>query len=503
MVGTPTSLPSAVEPAEPKEPEVIERVAVPSAQQLDKARGSVLEILGEEIAAAQKPDDHLELCNRLLELARETKDDAASQYVLVEQAAEQAVFAHDMARAQTVVEELDSRFEVDVWTVKAELVQRANELLRTAQNRRQLARHSLELAQDLIQAERFDLADDIAQIAVVAATRIRDAELGRAARQSREQVQHAKRRRKDAQRALRQLATDPSDPGMNLVYGRYLCFQRGKWTEGVSHLSKGAHEALRNAAKLDAVDPSAADEQARVADAWYEAAKLVERADRPSVQQRFLYWARKAEPKLTGLAQAHVAKRIEEVEKVLPTVLAAKAGSGEAAPARPVQPPVQYRGLLGRIQAETGDVGVLWKYECGLVLSNKSVTDILNQVGRGPGRVRMEFVGMIYVPRATTVKVIHRGGGPDSGQLAVAVDGRKLGEVGGANPTNDAYDLDLSPGEHTVQWVLTGTDVGASVLQFIDSESGDPIVAYHSQALLTARRATPFRARLNVNMIRN
>jgi hypothetical protein len=41
------------------------------------------------------------------------------------------------------------------------------------------------------------------------------------------------------------------------------------------------------------------------------------------------------------------------------------------------------------------------------------------------------------------------------------------------------------------------------VLQFVDAESQSPLPVYHTLALRNAIRENPFRAPVNVNMIRN
>ena len=133
------------------------------------------------------------------------------------------------------------------------------------------------------------------------------------------------------------------------------------------------------------------------------------------------------------------------------------------------QPPEEFRGLLGRIQVEGRDVGVLWKYQAGLRLANSALADVLRQVGAPPGRMRMELVGLLQVAAPTTAEIVHVGGTRDGGQSALAIDGQLLGEVGGSHPTNKVYRLDLEPGEHRVQWVLLGGDLGTCELQFRDA----------------------------------
>jgi hypothetical protein len=338
----------------------------------------------------------------------------------------------------------------------------------------------------------------------------------------RDQVGHARRRLNEAESAREQLVRDADDPELNLVYGRFVCFQQGDWPRGLPYLVRGSNDSLRRAAQLDVEDPKDPELQVAVADAWYEAASAVDRVDRTSVLQRMLYWARKAAPSRTGLARVDLEKRIEEVQRELPPRFdeseapspdsrTADASTGEPS----FTPPASLRGLLGRVHLNRQDMGVAWKYECGLPLTQTNILEILQQpevlqraavgsaMSRGAGTLRIEFLGLLHVPGATEVTVFHRGGSPGSGQLALAVDGRKVCEVGGPHPTDANVKLKLDAGEHRIQWLLAGTDLGRCQLQFVDTKSGTPVPVYHTQGMQLAIRRTPFPVTVNVNMRRD
>ena len=138
----------------------------------------------------------------------------------------------------------------------------------------------------------------VAQLAVAQATRARDPELGKAARQRREQVTQAKRRWNEALAAQTQLRDKPDDPTLNFVYGQFLCFQKQAWQDGRAYLAKGTNAALRLAAQQDLLDPTDPVRQFEVANAWFAAADSVDRNDQAAVVERCLYWARRAVPTL-------------------------------------------------------------------------------------------------------------------------------------------------------------------------------------------------------------
>jgi len=501
----PSPLPVAITPAEAAKPAVLERAPVPSREEQEAAAQRLQEVLRDELAAAKTPQDRLLLADKLRNLAQESTEDLATQYMLWDEARNQAMLGMDWPKALTIVEEIAKRFKLDRWELSADTLEQATEITRAVDQRRNLAEDCLDMVTELLRGGRFELAGDVAQTSVGLATRSRDPELGRAARQLRDKVNSVKRRWNEAEQALEQLSTAPEDPELNSVYGRFLCFQQDDWNKGLPYLAKGSHASVKKAAQADLDAPSVAKQQVEVADAWYEAADSVERLDRPAVLARYLYWARQAAPELQGLAKVGVEKRMKETEMKLPTYLRNRKRDSGASPApdRPFQPPPDFVGLLGRMQVEGRDTGVLWKYECGAAIAKPTIADVLRRIGANAGHLRLELVGILHVPTSGTVSISHRGGTENEGQSTLAVGTQIVGEVGGEGATQDVYKLELPSGEHAVRWVITGTDPGTCAIQFADSETGKPLVVYHNLAMKTTLRETPFRTRLDVNVIKN
>ncbi|MFV1964717.1 MAG: hypothetical protein ACC628_04795, partial [Pirellulaceae bacterium] len=485
---------------------VAEKRPVPSKEEQKIAQARLDEVFSEELAAAKQPKDHAALAKKLAQLADESNDDVVTQFVLWNEARNQSMLGVDWMTALSMCDRMAARFEVDRRVLHVDTIQRAAEIARSAKQRKSLADQALLLVFDMLREGRFDLADDVAQTSVTVASRSRDADLGKAARRVRDQVNSVKRRWKEAKNVLEQLESDPDDPEWNLVYGRFVCFQQGDWEKGLAYLVKGSNASLTLAAESDRKAPTETGEQIAVADAWYEAAESVERLDRPGVLSRYLFWARRAMPELRGLAKADVEKRIKEVEGTLPDPMRGQknppiAGAAPA-PGGQFQPPLDFVGLVGRMQIEGVDVGVLWKYECGAGIGKATLSNVMRSIGANPGRVRIELIGLLHVPASATVHVVHQGGTPEAGQAVLAVDDEVLGDVGGGNATRDVYKLDLASGEHTVRWLISGTDAGTCAIQFTDAQSGKPLVVYHNPVMKATLKQTPFPSRLDVNVIK-
>jgi hypothetical protein len=508
----PTSETSDTKPGKPLPNGAIARHRPPAAAEQEAAVRRVREVLAEEFAAVKRPADHLALSDKLIGLARDSGNDSAAQFALYGESREQAILGADYAKALAISQQLAAAFDVDVLQEKALTIAHAGEEARLSADRKQLALAAQALVPDFLREGRFELANDVAQVAVSAATRARDPELGKAMRQLRDQVSQARRKWSEAEQVAEQLRNDPNNAELHHRYGAFLCFDRGDWQNGLPHLAKGSDPLVRQAAAKDAKNPAQAEQQAEVADAWFTAAESVQREFQPAAHARFLFWARQALPGASGLTRVRLDSQIQAAEKkraetgtkeVPSSILAAGAARRPSPPLPAFLPPESLRGLIGRLQVEGNDVGVLWKYASGLQLTDSAISQLLQQAGLVRGRVRMEFVGFLFMNMPTTVNVVHNGGTPEGGQAVLAIDGRVLGEVGGTKATKGVYKLELSPGEHRVKWVLAGGNLGVCVVQFQDATSGTPVPVYHSPALLATVRETPFRARINVNMIQN
>lgn len=488
----------------------VEKRKVPSAEELDTAARRIRTLLAEDTAKAKRTADHREIADKLLRMVSDSKGDSASLYVIYREARQHAVLADDYDNALKICDEMADAFEVDVWEQKAEAVHQASEAAKGATQRKAIAQLTQTLAEQLATAGRYDLASDVILVGVTAAARSREAELGKALRQQRDQIWQVKRRATEAQVWLERLKSDPDNGELNQRYGSFLCFDRGDWDAGIPHLAMSTSVTIRRAAEKDEAASKSAADQAAAFEAWCDAVDAVERDHRDSARKRALHWANLAANRATGLAKSQLESRIADLERKLSDgakdPLALSPGKREAgAAATPAwSPPEGFQGLLGRVQVEGNDIGVLWKYSPGLQLTNAALTQLLQQASVPRGRLRIEFVGFVTVTSATEIQVQHSAGVPDGkAQAALTVDGRLLGEVGGSRANSENYKLELSAGEHRVQWIIAGVDLGVCSLQFRDSANGNVLPLYHTPTLLTAVRDTPFRARINVNMIQN
>lgn len=486
-------------PTDSLETPVPTKFPAPPGTEVQAARLRIEALLETEIAAAKRPAEQLALAAKMVSLAGESTDDRTTQFVLFEMAAKRLAQGNDLTKSLKVIDDFVSLFEIDRLARRADIIRLTGSGPLTLVQRRALAETALQAGEEMRRAGRFELAEEVAKTAVVAATRARSQDLGKRARHLRDQAKRSCHLAEDAELARQQLVTLPEDPAANLIYGKFLCLQMNQWDAGAAHLAKSDDEMLKQAAAAELKTADGADAQSTAADLWYAARPAVDKSDLVPLLEHVLELSRTAAPGLKGIARLSIEKRMQQIAEELPT------NSAKNIPTKPAlprfEPPQEYQSLVGRLQVDGRDASILWKYRSGLRLANTNVADILLQAGIARGRVQIDFVGKLNLPETTTVNVMHQGGSPMDATATLFVDGKLIGVLGGENATSDVYKLDLAKGEHTVAWQLAGRDLAINSLRFTDAAEATPLVIYHDPLLLSAVRETPSRARLTVNLL--
>ncbi len=480
---------------------------IPEADALKRAHDEITELFQDERAEATDDKRKEVLSRKFRELAKENPDKPASQYALFDEAKSLATAIGDVQLANEIIDEAATRFELNAWSLKLESFKKAAELARTAETRKRVAGSALDFIDQLVIGGQFDLAAETAQLASSTASKAREVDLLKSIRERRDAVAGQRKRWAAAHDAMQRIKSNADDPKMNEVCGLFLALQQDEWEDAVPYLAKAAIKSVRDAAIADQQRPTDNQEQIAVANLWWDAAHAMDKKDRPAMLTRALFWYRRAEPNAKGLARVQVEKRLQEIANATPnfeTKKGQKSKKVQVALPSSIEVPPGLRGLLGRVQVDGRDVGVLWKYEPGLNITDATVNGVLGQLGAPAGRLQLEFIGILFVHESAKVTVRMTGGSAKTGGAVLFVNEKKIGEVGASLQTRDQTEaIDLNPGEHSIRWVLSGAEIGTSSLNFLDAKLGKPLTVYHTPQLAAKAREQPFRARLNVDMARN
>jgi hypothetical protein len=245
--------------------------------------------------------------------AASSADDPARQFVLLREARELAVNAGDLDEAFGVIDDMAKSFTVDAADMKVTAMAASLDRARVPPG--QLVDQYLKIADRALATYDVRLASQ----AMVLANRIvrGSHDAGAIARSHAVdlRVHEANRQLAPVAQAATRLKDHPDDPRANLVVGRFICFMRGNWDEGLPMLAMGSDKALADLAAQDIAAPTDGSAQVQVADGWWNLPDSKE-APQQSARQRAAYWYEKALPQLKDQQRLLAEQRIAAAKAV-------------------------------------------------------------------------------------------------------------------------------------------------------------------------------------------
>lgn len=200
--------------------------------------------------------------------------------------------------------------EKNLVAAKAALTDEADE-----KDREQVFTDALSLVDEAIAADDFAVATRAVAMAMEMSPTLADTELaGEAAKAKRKVTQYEAAFRR-ATAAREKLAANAGEAAANSGVGSYLCYLQGKWEEGLPHLAKGEDAAAQKAATLDLANPTAAETQQAVADAWWLVAGRQDGIAKAQIMLRARQWYDQMRRSLAADEQEKLRARIEMIDK--------------------------------------------------------------------------------------------------------------------------------------------------------------------------------------------
>ena len=323
--GKPTDAPADGSAATKIAGDTESRVTPPDDVAQQKALQQLKDVLKDDFAGAKSPEAQLALAQKLQKLATDTKNDPAGRYVMFSQALELATKCADVGLTTAILDSLSNSFDFDIWDLRQKTFTQLARGAKTPDDRAAIAKAALELAEQALPDGHAEIAVALTTTALNLAAAAKDVALHDQAKDLNERAKRMQKEQIAYDEALKRLKTAPDDAAANLLVGRIKCFVLEDWANGPAYLVKGADEALKAVAKQEAANPTDAEQQAKLADGWWDQAdslaKKAERKDDPvlkSIHNRAMYWYRLAAPNLTGLIAAKVQKKIDAEEAAKP-----------------------------------------------------------------------------------------------------------------------------------------------------------------------------------------
>lgn len=311
----PAAKPPADAPAEPAPPAggAAQVEKIPSFDDVFKAEGAIRDFLANDLEQADSAELKLRLADKLLHFAQQADDSPASRYIYFEMAREQAVEANSAPAALAVIDAQARAFAVGAGSLKAEVLAEIGPRVKAPE---QIVKHVeavLQFADEVLARDDYEQAQQLLKDATGVAQRGGDEALVERVNARAKQVNDCARQHESLDSSRRALTNDPNNAKANFAVGRFETVLKRDWEQGLPLLAKGNNTAWAKAAKLDLGQPSTADEQVAVGDAWWELSGNLRGGEQESLRQRAAHWYALAIPQLADDARAPLQERIAEL----------------------------------------------------------------------------------------------------------------------------------------------------------------------------------------------
>jgi hypothetical protein len=352
------------------------KLTLPDATARDEARKLIADVYKADYDKAKTSEQRKALAKKLLKDGIETANDATGRFVLLQIAMDIAAQEGDAETALRVVDEIDRHYRIDSLAIKATIIPKIVAALRLSKEHQELAPHIKRLIDAAVDADRYDFAKQLAELALTSATDARDGALRTGAADRIKQIGNIEREYASVRAALVTLDSKPTDPDANLVVGKFCCFIKREWDKGLSMLALGSDAALEELAVQELAGVVGAEEQVALADGWWAVSEKYEDIAKTQIQLRAAYWYQRALPKLSGLPKAKVEKRLSELGDlaITPPTPRPSAASLETTPTTTSEPSrkVLRQGeqfdLLPVVNAKRDSIRGTWSADRGVVL---------------------------------------------------------------------------------------------------------------------------------------
>lgn len=392
--------PEATKPADKapgrKTPPADKRLPVPERSDRETVEQKIRDIFKNEFDDAKTPDGKLALAAKLDKQARASADAPTDRFVLMQMACETAAAAGEVTDAFDMVDRMQKLYRVDPLPVKAHVLGKAIDSLRSgpqgAEAAQEVVDRAMKLAESAADLDDFDVAGHFTKLAISAAKKAKNVQLQRELnirdrKFDRQKVQFA-----SVKQALDALKATPDDPDSNSAAGRWYCFTKSDWQKGLPYLAKGKDPTLADLARQDTQQPTKPNDQAKLADGWWDRAEKEESLAKAEIQCRAESWYKQALPKLKGLDKVRVEKRLEEA-------------TAAVQPSATVREP-EVRGVVqpGNIASATNGVEVTGVERGGQFLFDGNKTPVFGKEGHATSKWPSEWI--VVFPKVYQLRTI-------------------------------------------------------------------------------------------------
>lgn len=272
--------------------------------------------LGPDVSPSKKK----QLCEDFLELARDPKETQERRFVLLRLATQLACETGDTSGMLQTVDEIGASYEVRTAELKARMLV---QMLGDADDSTRVMtflRASQEVVIEAAKADDFEAAHRLSTVAAGLCDRnVGGADFRQGIRDRHVEVEKLRHEHAQAQKALLELEKDNDNPVAHLTVGRWLCFVKNRWDQGLPHLAKCSDERLREIANRELVTV-AVDATGRIAlaELWWNLAQDADEDLQYALLSRSRHWYGQVDQAtLGGIDRAKTQQRMVQIDNRL------------------------------------------------------------------------------------------------------------------------------------------------------------------------------------------
>jgi S1-C subfamily serine protease len=319
----------------PQQPPVAAKpVEVPSPAARSQAEKLLDDLFEKDFAAADSAAKRIELARTLLKQAADQRPGTADHYVLLEKARDMAMVGGDIGLTCQLIDMLAAAYQINEVKVKAGALATLAETVTKTEGQRQIASMALVLLDRAIAADDLEGGRKLGKIAYAVARKTEDKALIAQTAERGKAFKEIQKSFEDFQRALATLKDDPKNAAASTLAGKYYCFVKDDWKQGLPLLAQGDDTALAGCAAKELAAPTEGTASFDLAETWDDLADKQQGVRNVRLKLHARTWYQKALPSLNGLARVKAEKALaaSPPDAVVSTVSSYRAtgGSGNA-----------------------------------------------------------------------------------------------------------------------------------------------------------------------------
>lgn len=306
------------------------RHAVPTAGDIARAQQRLREIFAGPLQKARSRSSKLALAQEMVQRSRAMSQDHTGAYALQTAAMRVASDAGGLNALKRAVECRTEQFTVDRYEAHVEALlefgqravqHRGRSAARLVPDGLAYAEWAVKVLHETVRRDDYDRAVRLAGYAARFTEGASVERLADAFERLRSLLDSSRSQYFEATQQVAAYRQDPSNAEAAAAVGRFLCFIKGDWHEGLPLLSRDENASLKRAVESDLEGVGGAIDELAIGDAWWQ---LAEQATSPVYRQgsleRAAHWYRRALARLPeSLDRFHAQARLKEIGESEPT----------------------------------------------------------------------------------------------------------------------------------------------------------------------------------------